>query len=134
MPRTAYTDLSLYCCRRRTRPVRAVLYCDADIESRRRSCRGQLSLPPELPGALSASRIIVARTRAVRGYLQPVRPSGHLLISLSRELVTTSAPDSFLSDWLLESAGDRRLGTNHVLHIPGHALCSSRSALGFQKR
>ncbi len=81
-------------------------------------------------GALSASRIIVARDIAQCVEISNQYGPEHLIIQTrnARELVDgiTSAGSVFLGDWSPESAGDYASGTNHVLPTYGYtATCSS---------
>ena len=90
-------------------------------------------------GALSASRIIVARDIAQCVEISNQYGPEHLIIQTrnARELVDgiTSAGSVFLGDWSPESAGDYASGTNHVLPTYGYtATCSSLGLADFQKR
>ncbi|MDU2496479.1 MAG: histidinol dehydrogenase [Klebsiella grimontii] len=90
-------------------------------------------------GALSASRIIVARDIAQCVAISNQYGPEHLIIQTrnARELVDgiTSAGSVFLGDWSPESAGDYASGTNHVLPTYGYtATCSSLGLADFQKR
>ena len=93
----------------------------------------------DLPRALSASRLIVAKDLAQCVQISNQYGPEHLIIQTrsARDLVDdiTSAGSVFLGDWSPESAGDYASGTNHVLPTYGYtATCSSLGLADFQKR
>lgn len=115
---------------------------DADMGSRvAEAVERQLAALPRAETArvaLSASRIIVARDRAVRGYLQPVRPGAPDHSDPSGPRAGGQHHQRRLGfPWRLVTGirGRLRPGTNHVLPTYGYtATCSSLGLADFQKR